>query len=203
MHTLAVVDLDCARGDRHLFTDMAWRADSGTVTALRGPNGAGKTTLLRTLAGLCPPAAGRVTWCGGDIRELGPEYRRELAWVGHANALKADLTPAENLEFHRALMSEPALDVASALDRLGVGALADRPCRNLSAGQNRRASLARLLVGGAPVWLLDEPTAGLDADGEGLVDSMIDEHCGRGGIVIIATHRTPVSRATMTEVTLG
>jgi heme exporter protein A len=162
----------------------------GEALLLTGPNGAGKTTLLRALAGLLPPASGsiRVEGSGGD-----PDLLEACHYVGHRNGLKAALTVAENAAFWGAYL-DPAPgealteDVWTALERFGLAALADIPAGYLSAGQQRRLALTRLLVARRPVWLLDEPTVSLDAAAAALLAEVVADHLRAGGVAVAATH---------------
>jgi len=155
-----------------------------------GSNGAGKTTLLRTLAGLMYAEEGRIRWHGGDVREDLAAYHADLAYIGHEPPLKSDLTPAENLLYWvgvRRTLRHAELEAA--LDRVAADeSWRDRPIRTLSAGQKRRVALAGLALMAAPLWLLDEPTTNLDAQGQHLVGSLIEAHLHAGGLAIAAIH---------------
>ena len=189
--SLAVENLSCRRGDRVLFAGLSWRAGPGAAVRIGGPNGAGKTSLLRLLAGFGWPET-------GEVRREG-----DVAWLGHNDGLKADLSPRENLEFHAALIGADRHAVTAAIDRVGLGEVADLPCRLLSAGQRRRAAIARLCLESAPIWLLDEPLTALDVEGQRLVEALVDEHGARGGIAVFTSHQPLTSRAPMTEVALA
>ena len=170
-----VTGLGCQRGGVAILEGVDFRLAAGQVLILRGPNGIGKTTLLRTIAGLQPPIAGRV--------DLTPEA---IAYGGHSDGLKAMLTVAENLGFWAGIYGTSR--IAAALEAFELGDLAGRPARNLSAGQKRRLGLARLLVTGRPVWLLDEPTVSLDRASVALFGEMLVRHVTAGGSALIATH---------------
>jgi heme exporter protein A len=172
---LSVRDLACARGGVTVLEGVGFTLRGGMALVLRGPNGIGKTTLLRTVAGLQPAVGGTIS--------LPPE---SLAYAGHADGLKAVLTVAENLEFWAAVHG--AGGVGAALAAMNLGDLRDRPARNLSAGQKRRLGLARLLVTGRPIWLLDEPTVSLDAASVALFAGVLRGHLAGGGAALIATH---------------
>ena len=181
---LKVTGLSCRRGERLLIRDLAFAVEPGEALLLRGPNGAGKTTLLLALAGIVQPAAGSIAISGGD----GEGSARDLHLLAHLPALKGRLTVAENLRFWADLNGgDPAL-IAPSLETVGLDRLATLPAGYLSAGQTRRLALARLLCADRPVWLLDEPTAALDHDGEVLVGRLLDAHLMRGGLVVASTH---------------
>ena len=148
---------------------------AGEAVILRGPNGSGKTTLLRTLAGLQPAVAGEFAGAG-----------EEAAYSGHADGLKGTLSVAENLTFWAGLFRGP--DIEPALEAFDLVDLRDRAAQSLSAGQKRRLGLARLLVTGRPLWLLDEPTVSLDAASVQMFADAVRSHLGRGGAAVIATH---------------
>lgn len=177
------------RGDHHVLRGVAFQVWGGECLQLTGANGAGKTTLLRTACGLAYPEGGEITWCGENIRKDLHAFHAQLAYLGHEPPLKAELTPRENLHYWvgvRRRLEPEELD--QALDRVGAGHWADRPVRTLSAGQKRRAVLAALILMRVPLWLLDEPTTNLDADGQKLVGALIDEHLEAGGVALAAVH---------------
>jgi heme exporter protein A len=182
--------LACERGERRVFSGVGFRVARGSALAVVGPNGAGKSSLLRLIAGLLPPAGGTLEWDGAKTADDPDAHRARLHYLGHLDALKPALTPAEILHFHAGLRGAAVGRdrIATALDAFGMFPLADLPARFLSQGQRRRVALARLLVVPAPLWLLDEPTLGLDADSLGRLGAAISLHRANGGIVIAATH---------------
>ena len=193
---LGIEDLAGRRGDRLLFSGLSATAAAGEALRLSGPNGCGKTTALRIVCGLLRPEAGRIRWRSRTVSEPpgDPGWRRELAFVGHHEALKDTLTPLENLRFARALRSKRAGGRApclpeEALERVGLGAERDTLTRELSAGQRRRAALARLLLDDAVLWVLDEPAAALDRHGTALVESLCSEHAAAGGALLFTSHQ--------------
>ena len=175
MSLLAVRDLAVARGGLRAVEGLDFAVEPGQALVLRGPNGIGKTTLLRSLAGLQPAVAG--------VIECAPD---SVAYAGHADGLKPALSVAENLRFWTAVFGGPGID--GALRAMDLTDLAGRPAQMLSAGQKRRLGLARLLVTGRPVWLLDEPTVSLDTASVALFVRMLEGHLGQGGAALIATH---------------
>ncbi|MWD28387.1 heme ABC exporter ATP-binding protein CcmA [Aquicoccus sp. SCR17] len=172
---LRVEDLCVARGGVPVLEGLGFSLAPGEALVLRGPNGSGKTTLLRTLAGLQPPGSGRV--------EMAPD---SAAYAGHADGLKATLTVAENLTFWARIFGRR--DIAAALEGFELEPLADRPAGALSAGQKRRLGLARLLVTGRRLWLLDEPTVSLDTGHVATFARTLRAHLAAGGAAVIATH---------------
>ncbi len=184
---LSVFRLECRRGDRLVFSDLDFELEAGEVLQISGQNGSGKTTLLRAIAGLTPPAAGEVRWCGRNVEEARAEFLADLAYLGHADGVKAELTVWEDLEVAEAFHGG-GLEVAEALVRLGLTELADTPGRHLSAGQRRRLALARILVSGARLWLLDEPFTALDEAAIGTVVQLIAGRAESGGICIVTSH---------------
>ncbi len=187
------------RGERLVFRELSVTVPPGGALVLAGPNGSGKSTLLRLLGGLVRPAAGRVLWQGGDAFADPGEHARRVAYVGHQDAVKPGLTVAENLRFAAAVSGHPP---GPALAALALQALADLPARMLSAGQKRRLALSRLLLSEAPVWLLDEPTLGLDTAAIGRFGGVLAAHRAGGGIVIAATH-VPLPLDGAAELRLG
>jgi len=175
------------RAERRVFREVDFDVPAGGALLLLGPNGSGKSTLLRLLAGLKRPDAGLITWDGQDISIDPGEHAARVAYIGHLDAVKQGLTAAENLAYDAELGGG---DAHAALATLGLAPLAALPARMLSAGQRRRLALVRLALTAAPLWLLDEPTIGLDAAAIDQFAVMLAAHRGRGGIVVAATHVT-------------
>jgi heme exporter protein A len=195
---LEAADLECERGGRTLFRSISFSLRRGEALRIAGANGSGKTSLLRILCGLAAPSAGEVRWQGSLIGELREDYARQLAYLGHAPAVKGDLTAAENLSITCTLagLRIQESEVHAALQRFGLDANAI-PLRKLSQGQRRRAALARLCLSAAlPLWLLDEPFSALDAGGIDLLRSLVLEQLERGGAVVFTTHQDPGIAAT-------
>ncbi|HYM04370.1 MAG TPA: heme ABC exporter ATP-binding protein CcmA [Stellaceae bacterium] len=184
------VDLACRRGERLVFQRLSFRVPAGGALVLTGPNGSGKSSLLRVMAGLTPPASGKLLWQDVDIRDDTAAHRGRLHFVGHQDAVKPVLSVAEWLAFW-AGMHGTGDRVAAALERFRLLPLSDWPCRLLSAGQRRRLALARLVAGVAPLWLLDEPATGLDADAVDDLGAAVASHRAGGGLVVMSTH-TPL-----------
>lgn len=187
------------RGERLVFRDLEFGLEAGGALVLAGPNGSGKSTLLRLLAGLVRPAAGLLSWQGEDALADLPGHAARVAYVGHQDGVKPGLTVAENLRFAAALCGQP---VHGALAALALERLAELPARMLSAGQKRRLALARLALTDAPLWLLDEPTLGLDTASIGRFGRLLAAHRDRGGLVVAATH-IPLPLAGTRELRLG
>jgi heme exporter protein A len=179
------------RGDRHVLRGVSFDGDAGKCVLLTGKNGAGKTTLIRAIAGLLDPEEGQVFWRGVPARSCRDEFHAELAYLGHEPPLKGDLSARENLKYsigiRRAVSSA---EIEAALIRTGAAPFADRAVRMLSAGQKRRVALAGVLLSNAVLWLLDEPTTNLDADGQQLVRELIGEQLARSGVVVAAVHHS-------------
>jgi heme exporter protein A len=182
---LQATGLAAFRGERLVFRDVDFAVPEGGALLLTGPNGSGKSTLLRLLAGLLRPAAGQLSWGGQDALADLPTHAMRVAYVGHQDAVKPGLTAVENLHFAARLTGA---DASAALTAVGLADCADLPVRMLSAGQRRRLALARLVLSRAPLWLLDEPTLGLDLGSVERLGRLIAEHRGRGGVVVAATH---------------
>jgi heme exporter protein A len=182
---LQAENLACRRGERVVFAGLSFTVEAGAAVLLTGANGAGKSTLLRLLAGLLAPAEGRLLWQGSDAFADRAAHAGRLRYLSHADALKPALTARENLGFFARLWGG---DVGAALASLGLAPLAELPARVLSSGQKRRLALARLALAPAPLWLLDEPTVGLDAASVERLGGLLAAHRAAGGMVLAATH---------------
>lgn len=186
--SLAGHDIALLRGERLLFRDISFAVNAGEALLIEGDNGSGKTSLLRIIAGLMQADEGEVRWQGRNIESARQSYCSELAWYGHASGCKQDLSLIENLRFERSLRPQRSVSTDTVIERLGLGRLTGLPVRALSAGQQRRAALARLLLSAAPLWLLDEPFTNLDRAGRELVTEMLRAHLAKDGLGVIATH---------------
>ena len=199
--TLEANALECVRGGRRLFQNLSFSLAEGELLEVSGANGSGKTSLLRMLCGLLAPAAGKILWQGAPVSSLKEEYLKELAYLGHANGIKAELSAAENLRIYRGLagLQIDEEKLGAAMERLGLGGREDLPAKTLSQGQQRRLALARLLIGEHALWILDEPVAALDSAAVRLVQAVIEEHLEEGGLAVLTTHQPLDVRACQTK----
>ncbi len=183
-------EVECERGGRRLFGPLSFRLSGGELLRVAGPNGSGKTSLLRILCGLLTPTQGEVRWRGSPIAELREEFSRHIVYLGHAPAVKDELTPAENLDISCRLAGlEPHREALSWA--LNAFAVPDVPVRKLSQGQRRRAALARLLVSESMrLWFLDEPFAALDVGSVTYVEELVARHLAAGGSVVYTAHQS-------------
>ncbi len=177
------------RGERRIFKGLSLSVSAGTAMVVTGPNGAGKSTLIKAIAGFLEPAEGTIRLDGLE----GEDTERPLAeychYLAHDNALKSQLTVAENLSFWQRFLGAPHASVDEALERVGLPGVGALPAGYLSAGQKRRVAIARLLVTHRPVWLVDEPTAALDKASEARFAELATAHVAAGGILVAATHQ--------------
>ena len=204
---LSVNALECVRGERRLFANLGFELAPKTLLEVRGANGSGKTSLLRMLCGFLTPAAGSITWNGADIHAAREEYCADMAYVGHLNGLKDDLSALENLSFAARSAGLP-VDIGSAdaaLRQIGLDGFQHMECKALSQGQRRRVALARLCLSAPrPLWILDEPFAALDANALVLTQSLVDSHLREGGMVVLTTHQeVAISASSIQRIELG
>jgi heme exporter protein A len=196
---LCAENLGLERGGRRLFANVSFEVNEGEALVGEGLNGAGKSSLLRAIAGFLPFSEGRLWREGGDAEaKLGEQAH----YLGHADALRSALTAGENLAFWAQMLGGDVSDVKSALLRLGLPHVFDFPVRTLSAGQKRRVALSRLLLSQRTIWLLDEPTTGLDIGGQKLLADAMQHHLFRGGLIVVATH-APLGIAANRQIRLG
>jgi len=203
---LEATNLEAVRGDRQLFTGLSFSLQRGELLFVNGPNGAGKSTLLRMLCGLVIPANGEVLWNGSGIRTLGEDFHKDLFFLGHLCAIKAELTGLENLRIASALSGQATTEknVLAALDRMGLRGFEDLPAKVLSQGQKQRVSLARLLLSTANLWILDEPFTALDKASVELLKSIFSGHLAKQGIIVLTTHQdVAIDAATVKQIKLG
>ena len=188
---LQVRDLECRRGDVSLFRGMQFELNAGQLMHVKGSNGSGKTSLMRIVCGLFEPAAGAVLWRGESIRELREEFNRELTYIGHLNGIKDELTAVENLAIYARFAGMVVADeqLRHALHQMGLRGREDLPTKVLSQGQKRRVALARLLLGGTKLWVLDEPFTALDVRAVDVLQSVVSKHIQSGGMAMVTTHQ--------------
>jgi len=179
-------DLSCIRDDRVLFEELVFELIPGQVLLLEGKNGSGKTSLLRILCGFREPDTGQLTWCGDAIND--GQYYADMAYVGHLDGVKKELTVLENLKVSLALGRPGQYTIQQALNKVHLVNYDDVLVQALSAGQKRRLSLARLLITQNIVWILDEPFTSLDRQGIMLIESLLSEHCAKGGMIVLTSH---------------
>ena len=188
---LQASNLECVRGDRSLFRELNFSLEAGGLMQVHGANGSGKTSLLRMLCGLAAPAHGEIRWRGAGIRSLGEDYCGAMTYLGHLSGVKDDLTAIENLRISSALAGVEVDQgkAQEALQRMGLGGRELLPTKVLSQGQRRRVALARLLVCGTVLWILDEPLTALDSAAVKLVQTLLEQHLQQGGMVVMTTHQ--------------
>lgn len=185
---LIVEELVLFRGERCLINGLSFTVEAGGLVLLEGANGSGKTSLLKALAGLLDAESGTIRWNGSDIRDDHPALCESLVWMAHRVGFKADLTLLENLRFEISLRARSRASMDAVIERLELSHLVRLPLRALSAGQQRRVALARMLLAKAPLWLMDEPFANLDRAGRKLVRRVVTEHVSNGGLCVMAAH---------------
>jgi heme exporter protein A len=190
------------RGDRCLFRNVEFGVESGELLVLEGANGSGKTSLMKAIVGMLELETGVLEWNGTPVGEQRQVFHGSLVWLAHRVGLKADLTLVENLRFEAALRPQASPDMEPVLERLGLTRLKPLPLRSLSAGQQRRVALARILLADVPLWLMDEPFTNLDRAGRGLVLRLVTEHLEKGGMCIMAAHQDIEIDAPMKKVVL-
>jgi len=179
------------RGETQLFDSLSLELHARDILWLRGPNGSGKTSLLRVLTGLSEAEWGEVLWEGQALSQVRDRLYADLAWLGHQPGVRGELSPRENLWSWRPLAGQDSgMSVESALTEVGLDGRMDQPCQTLSAGQNRRVAMARLLLCHARLWCLDEPLTSLDADGQALLGRLMARHREQGGAILVSSHQS-------------
>lgn len=186
---LSAKELILFRGERCLIKGLSFALSPGELLLLEGRNGSGKTSLMRAIAGLIEFESGEIFWDGKPVRSHRQEFYGSLVWMAHRVGLKADLTLVENLKFESHLRAQSGADFDDVLKRLDIDRLKRLPLRSLSAGQQRRVALARMLLSDVPLWLMDEPFTNLDREGRALVMRLTSEHLERGGMCLMAAHQ--------------
>ncbi len=188
---LEVRNLGCVRGNRRLFSNLNFALSPGSFLQITGPNGSGKTSLLRIVCGLTKPEEGSVLWHGASIYSLAEEFSTAFTYIGHRNGVKEELTPVENLRILNGLKGKALTrtEAYETLAKMGLSGREELPIRFLSQGQQRRSALARLLVEGTKLWVLDEVLTSLDKAAAQLMHGLIEGHLSEGGMAIVATHQ--------------
>jgi heme exporter protein A len=184
--TLQAIELSCIRDDRVLFEGLNFQLQAGQILLLEGKNGSGKTSLLRILCGFREPDAGQVHWNNEAINDS--SYYADMAYVGHLDGIKKELTVLENLKVCLALGISGQYSIPEALKKVHLQGYEEIVVQALSAGQKRRLSLARLLITHNNLWILDEPFTSLDKQGISLIESLMLEHCANGGMIVLTSH---------------
>ena len=194
--------LTCFRGERFVFEALEFDVESGGALVLTGSNGSGKSSLIRIMAALLAAVDGHLSWNGEPIEEDPEGHNARLHYIAYQDAIKPVMTVRENLSFWAGLKGGPD-NVEAALEAVGIGRLVDTPAQFLSSGQRRRLSLARLVASEAELWLLDEPTVGLDRDAIGLLEGLVATHRADGGLAVLATHQSVNLGGTETRLDLS
>ena len=177
------------RGERCLFKELSFALNPGEMLLLEGRNGSGKTSLLRAIAGLLELETGEIEWNDVPVRDNRQFFQNSMVLMSHKVGFKGDLNLVENLNFEAQLRPQSNVEFDSVVTRLGLNRLRRLPLRSLSAGQQRRVALARLLLSAAPLWMMDEPLSNLDSEGRSLAQGLIVEHLQHGGMAIVAAHQ--------------
>ncbi len=201
-HRLTATNLTLIRGERCLFEGLGFALSGGELLLLEGRNGCGKTSLMRAIAGMLSLETGQISWNGTPVRRQRQEFHGSMVWLAHRTGLKGDLTMLENLHFESALRPQAARDPEEVYERLGIERLKKLPLRSLSAGQQRRVALARMLFADVPLWMMDEPFTNLDREGRKLVLELVEEHLAGGGLCVMAAHQDVELGAPVTRVRL-
>lgn len=195
--SLEIINLTCERNERRLFAELSIHLFAGEVLQIEGKNGCGKTSLLRILCGLSLATDGEVRWNGARIDKCREDYFSQLNYIGHQHGLKVQLTASENLRLAVRLHQSPSdQTINEALQHVGLSGFENVLTQHLSAGQQRRVALARLLLKNTQLWILDEPFSALDSQGRSIVEAMLVEHAQKGGMAVVTSHQ-PIKLATI------
>ncbi len=197
---LSAANLTLIRGERCLFEGLDFALDNGGLLLLEGRNGCGKTSLMRAIAGMLSLETGEIHWNGVPVLQQRQTFHGELVWLAHRTGLKWDLTMVENLKFERSLRRQSDRDPEEVYAKLGIERLKRLPLRSLSAGQQRRVALARMLLADVPLWLMDEPFTNLDREGRKLVMELVEDHLGADGMCVMAAHQDVEIDAPVTKI---
>ncbi len=198
--TLSGDNLTLIRGERCLFEGLGFALKSGELLLLEGRNGCGKTSLMRAIAGMLSLETGQIFWNDVPVLKQRQTFHGDLVWLAHRTGLKGDLNMLENLHFEESLRPQSERDPEEVYERLGIERLRRLPLRSLSAGQQRRVALARMLRANVPLWLMDEPFTNLDREGRKLVMELVEEHLGTGGMCVMAAHQDVDINAPVTKI---
>ena len=186
---LKAEQLFCERDDRVLFRELSFSARAGEVIQIKGSNGSGKTTLLRVICGLNDNYHGALKWFNEPIDDNQDDFYSSLIYLGHQVGVNKVLTPVENLRWSVGLRENVTSEsIYQALAEIGLRGFEDSQCFSLSAGQQQRVSLSKLLLGTAIIWILDEPFTTLDVDGVQLLEKLLGDHARKGGVALVTTH---------------
>ena len=195
-------NLTLIRGEMCLFEGLGFALKSGELLLLEGRNGCGKTSLMRAIAGMLSLETGQIFWNDVPVLKQRQTFHGALVWLAHRTGLKGDLNMLENLHFEESLRPQSERDPEEVYERLGIERLRRLPLRSLSAGQQRRVALARMLLANVPLWLMDEPFTNLDREGRKLVMELVVEHLGTGGMCVMAAHQDIEINAPVTKIRL-
>lgn len=197
---LSAENLTLIRGERCLFEGLGFSLSSGEMLLLEGRNGCGKTSLMRAIAGMLSLETGQIFWNSVPVQKQRQTFHGDLVWLAHRTGLKGDLNMLENLHFEASLRPQSSCDPEQVFERLGIERLRRLPLRSLSAGQQRRVALARMLLADVPLWLMDEPFTNLDREGRKLVMELVEEHLATGGLCVMAAHQDVELSAPVTKI---
>ena len=191
LHNIEVTGISCTKGDNELFSDFNFSFISGNNYHITGENGSGKTSFLKILSGLAQIENGSILWNKKNIEDHPESYRQNLLYIGHKNAVKGELTVLENLVFFSKLQgTNDTIDLLDIIDKCELSGYENISCKYLSLGQTRRVAIAKLFIGNAKIWLLDEPINGLDVNGIEVFCNRVNHHTSEGGITIFTSHQS-------------